>query len=276
MPKVEINGVNFHYEDDDLTNRQAGVETIWIQHGVGRSSKFWQHWVPPLATEYRVIRRDQRGHGQSCFPGANFDWSIEDLLIDMLGFLDELGLESVHYIGESMGAVLGVAFAHRWPERLKSLTVCSMPVDLRPPKSNALTVGYKDSAQAKRDLGVTGWAEKMIEQRVISAGQSSEYLNWAMKEISKTPLEVLVGIGLPLYSPEANVAETFRTLKVPTLILAPTNSPITTIDDQNWIKDSIPDSTIALIDGPTHEIYVDKPIECIEEVRNFLSRLPKK
>jgi pimeloyl-ACP methyl ester carboxylesterase len=147
-----------------------------------------------------------------------------------------------------------------------------MPVDLRPPKSNALTVGYEDSAQAKRDLGVTGWAEKMIQHRVISAGKSSEYLNWAMSEISKTPLEVLVGIGRPLYSPEADITEMLKTLKVPTLILAPTNSPITTIEDQYWIKDSIPDSTIAIIDGPTHELYVDNPYECIEEVRSFLSR----
>lgn len=276
MPTVVANGIDFHYEDDNFTDPWRTAETIWIQHGVGRSSEFWHHWVPPLASTYRVIRRDQRGHGRSVFPGKDFDWSIDDLMKDMVEFLDRLGLESVHYIGESMGAVLGVACSHRWPERFKSLTLCSMPADLRPPKNKALTVGYADSAQAKRDLGVAGWAEKMIEQGVISRGQSPEYLKWAINEINQTSLEVLVGIGRPLYTPEANVAEMLSTLQVPTLVLAPTKSPITSLEDQVWIRDTIPDARIEVIDGPTHETYVDRPLECIEAVKDFLSRLPSR
>ena len=91
-----------------------------IQHGLGRNSRFWYHWVPLLARHYRVIRRDLRGHGQSADPGPNHTWSVEELLTDMKGFLDALNLDRVHYVGESIGGLLGIACAVRWPERFNT------------------------------------------------------------------------------------------------------------------------------------------------------------
>jgi pimeloyl-ACP methyl ester carboxylesterase len=129
-----------YYEVDDYTDPWLkNKDTIWLQHGVGRSSRFWYHWVPALARNHRVLRRDMRGHGMSADPGPNYIWTIDDLLNDMKGFLDALGLDRVHYLGESIGGILGIAFAAKWPERLKSLTVCSSPTAIRPSARAALT-----------------------------------------------------------------------------------------------------------------------------------------
>jgi 3-oxoadipate enol-lactonase len=73
------------------------------------------------------MRRDLRGHGQSNDPGCDHKWSIDELIDDMKSFLDALELDRVHYVGESIGGILGVVFAAKWPERLKSPTVCSAP-----------------------------------------------------------------------------------------------------------------------------------------------------
>lgn len=43
----------------------------------------------------------------------------------MRAFMDAIGLQQVHYLGESIGGILGGSFAARWPERLKSLTICN-------------------------------------------------------------------------------------------------------------------------------------------------------
>jgi len=82
MPKITANNYEMHYEVDDFTDPWKSAETIWIQHGFGRSSRFWYHWVPPLARDYRVVRRDMRGHGQSADPGPSYAWSVDDLLSD--------------------------------------------------------------------------------------------------------------------------------------------------------------------------------------------------
>jgi hypothetical protein len=47
--KVKANNYQMHYEVDDFTDPWKPAETLWIQHGFGRSSRFWYHWVPPLA-----------------------------------------------------------------------------------------------------------------------------------------------------------------------------------------------------------------------------------
>jgi pimeloyl-ACP methyl ester carboxylesterase len=125
MPRVIANSYETHYELGDFTDPWKPAETIVIQHGLGRSSRCWYHWVPLLARHYRVIRRDMRGHGQSADPGPNHVWSVEELLTDIKGFLDALNLDHVHYVGESIGGLLGIACAVRWPERFKSLTLCA-------------------------------------------------------------------------------------------------------------------------------------------------------
>jgi len=144
MPKVKANNYEMHYEVDDFTDPWKHAETLWIQHGFGRSSRFWYHWVPPLAAHYRVLRRDMRGHGQSADPGPNYVWSVDDLLNDMKGFLDALGLDRVHYVGESLGGILGVAFAARCPERFKTMTLCSTPPAIFPPIQKMFAVGYEN------------------------------------------------------------------------------------------------------------------------------------
>jgi pimeloyl-ACP methyl ester carboxylesterase len=104
-----------------------------------------------------------RGHGQSADPGPEHKWSAEELLLDMKGFLDALGLEKVHYLGESIGGTLGIAFAVRWPERLKSLTLVSAPTSIPPRVQKLFALGYEDWPTALGKLGSGGWARTLME-----------------------------------------------------------------------------------------------------------------
>src|SRR5690348_8487915 len=165
MPKLTANNCEMYYEIDDYTDPwQKDRETIWLQHGVGRSSRFWYHWVPALARNYRVVRRDMRGHGMSAAPEPDYTWTIDDLLNDMKGFLDALGLDRVHYLGESIGGILGIAFAAKWPERFKSMTLCATPTAIRPPIQRLFAVGYEDWYTALGTLGPAGWVKALMER----------------------------------------------------------------------------------------------------------------
>ena len=62
-------------------------------------------------------------------------------------------------------------------------------------------------------------------------------------------------------------------VKVPTLILAPSRSPLTPLTDQLKMRTLIPDARIAVIEGPGHEIYVDRAEECIDAFLSFLRLL---
>jgi pimeloyl-ACP methyl ester carboxylesterase len=271
MPKVTANNCEMYYEDDNYTDPwKTGIETVWFQHGVGRSTKFWYHWVPALAGQYRVLRRDMRGHGQSADPSPNHTWSIDELITDMRAFLDALGLQQVHYVGESIGGILGVAFAARWPERLKSLTICNSPTAIRAPAEKALSGQHGNVQRALATGGSRGWGRLLIEQKIIS-GKNPAHIEWVVNEWSKTPTHVLQGITRTLDG--ADTTPLLPQIKVPTFILAPARSPITPLADQLTMRTLIPNARIAVVEGPGHEIYVDEPEECINAFLKFLRSL---
>ncbi|HJU09831.1 MAG TPA: alpha/beta hydrolase [Candidatus Binataceae bacterium] len=188
----------------------------------------------------------------------------------MRGFLDALELDRVHYVGESIGGILGIAFAAKWPERLKSLTVCSSPTAIRPSARNALTSGERELGSELARLGGGDWVKILIEQKVIS-GKNPPHISWVVNEWSKTPTHVLLGINRMLA--HADITPLLPLVKVPTLVLAPSRSPLTPLDDQLTIRNSIPNARFTVVEGPGHEIYVDEPEECINAVQKFLTIL---
>ena len=273
MPTVKANNYEMYYEVDDFTDPWKSSETIWIQHGFGRSSQFWRHWVPPLAGEYRVLRRDMRGHGQSADPGADYVWSVDDLLNDMKGFLDALGLDQVHYVGESVGGILGIAFAARWPERFKSLTLCATPTAIRPHIQRMFAVGHEDWYTALGKLGARGWAKALMEQGGgLGVGKVNQAkIDWILDEWGQTRTHVLQ--GLCRLVPSVDVEPILSQVKVPTLVLAPARSPLLPLTEQVMIRDTIPGAKIVVIDGHGHEIYLDRAAECIAALLSFLHSL---
>jgi 3-oxoadipate enol-lactonase len=77
---------------------------------------------------------------------------------DFIGMLDALKIERVHYVGESLGSILGIALAATHPERVKSLTLVSPIIRARPEKTGAVNaVGYPSWADALQALGMKEW-----------------------------------------------------------------------------------------------------------------------
>jgi pimeloyl-ACP methyl ester carboxylesterase len=70
--------------------------------------------------------------------------------------------------------------------------------------------------------------------------------------------------------PSVNITPLLSQVKVPTLVLAPARSPLTPLSEQVMIRDSIPGARIAVIEGHSHEIYVDDPDACISALLRFL------
>ena len=271
MPKVTGNNYEMHYQIDDFTDPWRTSETLWIQHGFGRNLNFWYRWVSRLALEYRVVRRDMRGHGQSADPGTEYIWSVDDLLDDMKGFLDALEIDSVHYVGESVGGILGIAFAAKWPERFKSLTLCASPTAIRPHIQKLFALDYEDWPAALGKLGSGGWARALIQRGAGLAAEDSAHLRWVIDQWTKTPTHVLQ--GLCRLVPSLDVEPLLSQVRVPTLVLAPANSPLTPLSEQLMIRDRIPGARIAVIEGSGHEIYVESPQECMDAVLKFIHSL---
>eukprot|EP00808_Paulinella_micropora_P019444 g60091.t1 len=81
----------------------------------------WKPQVEELSKKYKVLRFDTRGHGRSCIlPGP---YSLEDITRDAIFLWDQLGIDRSHWVGISLGGMLGQAAAIHYPHRVRSLVL---------------------------------------------------------------------------------------------------------------------------------------------------------
>src|ERR1700758_3980534 len=93
----------------DITGPENGP-VVCITHSLASDGGSWAEQVPPLLQAgFRVLRLDMRGHGGSD-PVAG-DYTMKTLASDVAAVLDVLSLPRVHYIGLSIGGMIGQAFA---------------------------------------------------------------------------------------------------------------------------------------------------------------------
>ena len=84
--------------------------TVCITHSLASDGGSWAEQVPALLQGgFRVLRLDMRGHGGSD-PVAG-DYTMAALADDVAAVLDALAIPRVHYIGLSIGGMIGQAFA---------------------------------------------------------------------------------------------------------------------------------------------------------------------
>jgi 3-oxoadipate enol-lactonase len=110
----------------DLTGPESGP-VVCFTHSLNSDSGMWAEQLPPLLAQgFRVLRVDMRGHGGS--DAVAGDYSMTALAADLAATIEALGIKSVHYIGLSIGGMIGQGFALHHGAKLKSMMLC----DTRP------------------------------------------------------------------------------------------------------------------------------------------------
>jgi 4,5:9,10-diseco-3-hydroxy-5,9,17-trioxoandrosta-1(10),2-diene-4-oate hydrolase len=118
---AETNGLRLHYHDAGV----AEGTPVVLLHGGGPGSSAWRNFgrnLPVFADHFRTLMLDQPGFGRSDKPpveGNYFTFAADGLA----GLLDELGIERVHLIGNSLGGGTAVRFALRFPGRAARLVL---------------------------------------------------------------------------------------------------------------------------------------------------------
>ncbi|KAF9883122.1 hypothetical protein FE257_004071 [Aspergillus nanangensis] len=268
---THLNGQTTHVIVDDYTDPWGNPKTVLIQGGFARHSEFWYHWIPALARQYRVVRRDTRGHGKSStpVPGDGYQYTLETILSEIVDTLNQLGIEKVHFIGESTSGMLGEALAAKFPNRLYSLTIISSPLYLPPAALNLFSFGHSSWPEACRQLGSRGWAEHLARVPGTLSAADPNYEAWWISQIAASSSDGLAGYANFLSGFDAR--SYISDISVPMLILAPARSAATKLEEQLEIARQVQGSRLVVIYGAGHEIYVDRASDCLHAVHEFLS-----
>jgi pimeloyl-ACP methyl ester carboxylesterase len=121
---VETNGVRLRVVE--AGDRSA--PTVILAHGFPELAYSWRHQIPALAAAgYHVLAPDQRGYGGSSRPDAIDAYDIHQLTADMVGLLDDVGVERAVWIGHDWGAVVVWNAPLLHPDRVAAVAALSVP-----------------------------------------------------------------------------------------------------------------------------------------------------
>lgn len=113
---------------------QGTGPAVILVHGFPELAFSWRHQLPALASAgFRAIAPDMRGYGQTDKPHGVAAYRATELIADLTGLLDSLGLERATFVGHDWGALLLWQMAMLEPSRIENLIALNIPHTPRPP-----------------------------------------------------------------------------------------------------------------------------------------------
>ncbi len=100
----------------------ADAPVVTLTHPLGATLALWDDHVAALTTRHRVLRYDVRGHGGSEVPPGPY--TLEQMADDLVELLGSLGITDTHFVGVSMGGLIGMTAALARPRMIRSLVLC--------------------------------------------------------------------------------------------------------------------------------------------------------
>ncbi|MBI2986991.1 MAG: alpha/beta fold hydrolase [Deltaproteobacteria bacterium] len=261
MPTVRIDDtLEMFYCIDDFTDPWLKPETVLLHHGNAKNHRFWWAWVPILARHYRVVRMDARGFGDSTAPPPGYNWSLEGFATDIARLLDHLGLEKMHFIGETVGGTIGLQFAYQYPDRVKSLTACTSPFKFA-------SSSRGESAAYVEEHGVEAWARSTMHRRL---GKDSDpaLAEWYAQQMGRTRQSVVK--DTLNYTRGIDLTERIRQIKAPTLVIAPADSAGQPAEAYREQQRAIPGARLFMVPGAGGFVQHTHPEVCAKAALDFL------
>ena len=271
MPILERNNKPaLHYVIDDFTDPWRNAPFLILQHGNGLSSNFWRSWVPYLSRFYRVVRPDVRGLGQS---SADFnlerEFTLDHCVGDLVDIIGALGAESVHFCGESIGGVLGIALAATHPQRVRTLSLVSTPAFINSAGKVTYSMGHESRHDAVDALGRKAWLEATNSSTRFPPDTDPGLLAWYNNEFLNNNAEAQRAMAVLVNS--ANAAPFLPNIKAPVLGLYPTGGQITDAEQERVLK-TIPNLRVVHLPSAFHKVQLVFPASCATHVLHFIAQ----
>lgn len=153
--KIDVNGIQINIE----ISGEERAPAVILSHSLGSGMVMWQPQLEALEPHYRVVRYDMRGHGKSDAPEGAY--SLDLLATDVVRLLDALGMDRAHFVGLSIGGMIGQCLALTHGDRFKSLVLCDtaaiIPEEARSLFEERKRIALKQGMKALVDETLVRW-----------------------------------------------------------------------------------------------------------------------
>jgi len=240
-------------------------EPLVLAHAIGCDARMWEDVAPRLAKRFRVLRVDTRGHGRS--PVTQRPYSLAGLADDFAAVLDHLRIGRAHWVGLSMGGMIGQSFALRHPDRLGRLVLANTTSSYGPEGRGM----WRQRASLVENGGLAAIRDA-VEARYFSEAfrrEHPEVVSKVMARFLETRPEGYLGCCDALA--ELDFSHDLPRIASPTLVIAGELDAGTPPAMGRAIAAGIPGARFAILPGAAHLSAAEMPGEFSALVLDFLA-----
>jgi pimeloyl-ACP methyl ester carboxylesterase len=260
---VDMGGTTVHHRIE------GSGPTVVLLHGTGSSLHTWDAWTAELSRRYRVVRLDLPGFGLTG-PDGSHDYTMAHYVAFLTDFLDRVGADRVHLVGNSFGGRIAWRYALAHPERVRSLVLID-------------SAGYKAAIRspAFRLARVPGLAPlvRWITPRWMVRNSLLEVYGDDGKitdDLVERYLQMLLRAGNRealierLRTEEPDDSARIAELRCPTLILWGEADAWIPVAHARRFHDDVPGSELVVYPGIGHVPMEESPSETMPDLLRFL------
>ena len=247
--KIEINGLSINYELSGNEDRPVVI----MSHSLCTTLDMWYPQMAVLDPGFRVLRYDTRGHGHSDAPDGAY--TLDQLTDDAMGLLDALGIDRFHWVGISMGGMIGQNVALNHADRLQSLVLCDTAAII-PDEAQEI---WKDRINTARNQGMQALVQETLQRWFTPSflKQNPPEIQRIREQILSTPVAGYMGCSEAIR--RLNYLEHLSEIPIPTLIIVGEEDPGTPVETSEAIHARIRDSQLNIIPSAAHLCNLEQP-----------------
>ena len=258
--KLSANGIEINYAIE------GEGPLVTFSHSLGCNLSMWDAQAAALRRHYRVLRFDTRGHGQSGAPAGAY--TLEQLAEDLHGLLAGLGIARTHFVGLSMGGMIGQVFALKYPEMVQSLVLCD--TTSRYPAAAAPV--WQDRIKTVEAKGMEPLVEPTLGRWFTAPfrARRQDLMAQVGAMIRDTPAQGYIGCCHAI--PKIDVTDRLAAVACPALVIVGEEDPGTPVEMARDIQAALPSAELAILRSASHLSNLEQPEEFNRVLLRFLDK----
>ncbi len=264
MSTAELDGISVAY--DDLG---TGLPVVLV-HGHPFNRSMWRPQAERFSLEgYRVITADLRGYGETTVvPGKT---GLDVFAADIARLTDHLGIERFVLGGLSMGGQIVMEFHRTYPERVLGLLLADTSPQEETEEGKRVRNETADRVLAE---GIGWYADEVLTKMVSPENVRTmpDVAAHVLQMMRATPPEGAAA-ALRGRAERPDYRESLKKVAVPSLVVVGTEDEFTPVSDAELMRDLIPGSTLAVIEGAAHMPNLEREAEFDAVFARFLKEV---
>ena len=262
MSKANVNGNEVYYE----LHGKEGAPWLAFSHSLACNVRMWDGQVEALADRFRILVYDTRGHGQSAAPAGPY--TLDELADDFHALLKHLGVQRLHFVGLSMGGMIGQTFALKYPGLFDSLTLADTtsryPVEAKPMWDQRIKTAESQGMQPL----VQGTLERWFTEPFRKS--HADKVKKIAESILSTPPAGYAGCCAAI--PRIDVTDRLKEINCRSLVICGDQDPGTPPAMARQIHENLPGSKLVMIPQAAHISNLEQPEAFNRALSEFLTK----